>query len=88
MAASTRKTPFSEISHIDCTTIDFASSLRGGFVDEERFGISSKIETALVDEVKELLENDRNKKQQCDRAQCKGIIALLLQFEYDVSFCP
>jgi len=75
--------PFSEISHIDCRTLDFATNLRGGYKrDEERqsIGLTKKLERELPVHAVEKLEKD----MKCDRMQCKRNVIRLLKEEMDV----
>ena len=80
-----RKTPFSQISHIDCTSIGFASGLRGGYgADESTFGISTKSDVLITPEVADIMEVEEKKKQQCDKPSCRRAFAQLVQLDLDV----
>lgn len=79
------KIPFSEVSHIDCRTLGFATTLRGGYQrDEEReaIGLTKKLERELPAQTVDKIEKD----MKCDKFQCKRNVIRLIEAEMDVSF--
>jgi hypothetical protein len=83
-----RKIPFSQVSHIDCYTMNFATTLRGGYDKDEPnslTGLTSKQEAELTNEVKEKIEKELQTKRQCELLPCKRLAVELMKVEMEVS---
>jgi len=90
--AEEKRIPFSDVAHIDCRTMTFASSLRGGYDKSEEMnsltGLTGKQEAELTNEVKEKIEKEMQTKRQCELLPCKRLAVELMKVEHEVRVCP
>lgn len=77
------KLPFSEVSHIDCRTLEFATTLRGGYgKDENEMKVVSMLKKEQAAVQAEVAEKEGEMK--CERYQCKKTVVQLVKIEMEV----